>query len=276
MLTTKRTPLETERVKKTFLIFLTCIACLQVFSQKKNKLINGLYLQWGYNTEWYTRSNIHFNTMVDGVLHKFTIIKARAKDRDGLSSLYKKTLQISIPQYNYRVGFYLNPNHSRAIEINYDHAKYIVTDYRTVHIRGMIGQRYYDQDTIFFFNQVHFEHTNGANFYQVNYVHQLPLKKHQGKTFISAVWKAGAGILIPKTDVTLSGKRVDNRFKVSGYCLGIEGGARLFLSKRFFLEATGKAGFANYTNALGLGNGRVNHSFGYLEMIGTIGYEIHF
>ena len=32
-----------------------------VSAQKKNKLLSGMYLQWGYNTEWYTKSNIHFN-----------------------------------------------------------------------------------------------------------------------------------------------------------------------------------------------------------------------
>ena len=48
-------------------------------AQKKSKLLTGMYLQWGYNTEWYTKSNIHFNSVVNGVPHNFTLLKASMK-----------------------------------------------------------------------------------------------------------------------------------------------------------------------------------------------------
>ena len=79
-----------------------------------------MYLQWGYNTEWYGKSNIHFRDVVSGVKHDFTIYKAKAHDRNDLDAIAKKPVEISIPQYNYRIGFYLNPQHSKAIEINFD------------------------------------------------------------------------------------------------------------------------------------------------------------
>src|SRR6188474_2064534 len=82
-------------------------------AQKKNKFISGMYLQWGYNTEWYTKSTIHFNTMVDGVHHDFTIYKAKAHDRADMDAIIKKPVQISVPQYNYRLGFYLDKKHRR-------------------------------------------------------------------------------------------------------------------------------------------------------------------
>ncbi len=151
---------------------------LSASAQKKSKLITGMYLQWGYNTEWYTRSNIHFNTMVDGVPHNFTIFKVRAHDRSDMDGLVKQPLQVSIPQYNYRVGFYLNKQHTRAIEINFDHTKYIIYNNQTVRAKGTIGNETFDKDTSFTKNQVHFEHTNGANFYHINYVKQYTLKKN--------------------------------------------------------------------------------------------------
>ena len=80
----------------------------------KNKVINGLYLQWGYNTEWYTKSNIHFRDLVNGVNHDFTIYKAKAHDRNDLDAITKKPIEISIPQYNYRIGFYLNAKKNKA------------------------------------------------------------------------------------------------------------------------------------------------------------------
>lgn len=261
--------------KLTGLILLSAFITT-VSAQKKNKLISGIYLQWGYNTEWYTNSKIHFNSVVDGVDHNFTISKAKAHDRGDMDGLIKKPLEFTVPQYNYRIGFYLNKKHTKAIEINYDHTKYIVYNNQVVRAKGNIGGDYFDKDTSFKFNEVHFEHTNGANFYQVNYVQQYELKRNSRRPVFTALWKAGAGILIPKTDVTLSNKRVDNRFHIAGYCIGAEAGARWYISRKLFFEGTAKTGFANYTNALAAGNGKVNHSFGYLELIGTIGYDINF
>lgn len=235
-----------------------------------------MYLQWGYNTEWYTKSNIHFKDVVNGVPHDFTIYKAVAHDRNDLDAIYKKPIEISIPQYNYRIGFYLNKSHTQAVEINYDHTKYIVYDNQLLHAKGTIGTGYFDKDTAFNYSQLHFEHTNGANFYHINYVRQYLLTKNNKRPLFTAVWKAGAGILIPKTDITLSGKRVDNRFHIAGYCVGAEGGGRWYFSKKWFLEGTAKTGFANYTNALAAGGGKVNHSFGYFELIGTVGCDVKF
>ena len=58
-------------------------------AQKKTKLLTGMYLQWGYNTEWYTKSTIHFNTEVNGVPHNFTIYKAKAHDRSDMGAIAK-------------------------------------------------------------------------------------------------------------------------------------------------------------------------------------------
>ena len=97
-----------------------------------------------------------------------------------------------------------------------------------------------------------------------------------GEPLFTGLWKAGAGILIPKTDITLSGKRVDNKFHIAGFCFGAEGGARWYFAKKWFLEGMAKTGFADYTNSLAAGGGRVNHSFGYFELIGLVGYDIKF
>jgi hypothetical protein len=264
-------------MKKSILALLLLPAGLVAFSQKKEKLLKGMYLQWGYNTEWYTNSSIHFKGSVNGVPHDFTIYHARAHDQNDLSAVYKEPTQVSVPQYNYRIGFYLNDNHTRAIEINYDHTKYVVYDNQLLHAKGFIGNDSFDKDTSFSGSQMHFEHTNGANFYQINYVRAYNLKTKRHRSFISALWKGGAGILIPKTDVTLFGKRLDNRFHVAGYCVGLEGGAKIYpFSTHLFFEGTAKTGYANYLNALTVDGGKASHHFGYFELIGLVGYDINF
>lgn len=266
---------------RIYILAIALILSLPALAQKKkDKLLEGMYVQWGYNTEWYTKSNIHFK-MSNG--NNFILHHAKAHDKPDIDAVTKKPLEVSIPQYNYRVGFYLDKKHTTAIEINFDHPKYVVTDGQNVHVTGKIDGKPVDGDSIL--NRatfLHFEHTDGANWLHINYVkqHVLFTTKKKARPLVSYIWKAGAGINIPRTDFTWRGERLNNRFHVAGYNLGVEGGVRLYPLKKFFFEFTGKTGYVRYINALAdtpsqKGN-RATHGFGYFELIGLIGYDINF
>ncbi|MFT3911247.1 MAG: hypothetical protein QM737_17635 [Ferruginibacter sp.] len=266
---------------RTYLLAFVLLLSLPALAQKKkNKLIEGMYVQWGYNTEWYTKSTIHFK-MSNG--NNFILHNAKAHDKPDIDAVVKKPLEVSIPQYNYRVGFYLNKKHTTAIEINFDHAKYVVTDGQNVHVTGTIDGKPVNGDSVLNRESfLHFEHTDGANWLHINFVkhHVLFTTKKSGRPLFSYLWKAGAGINIPRTDFTWRGERLNNNFHVAGYNFGVEGGARLYPLKKFFFEFTGKTGYVRYVNALACtptqkGN-RATHGFGYFELIGTLGYEINF
>ncbi len=267
-------------MKKLLLLSFLLVISFSLFSQKKKHTFSGMYLQWGYNTEWYTKSNIHF-TMPGGT--NFTLHNAKASDRPDLDAIYKKPKDISIPQYNYRIGFYLNKAHTKAIELNFDHAKYIVNDWQQVHVTGTIdGKQVNGDSTLNPQTFLHFEHTDGANWLHINYVHQqvLLMNKNNKHPLINFIWKAGAGINIPRTDFTWRGDRLNNDFHVAGYNISTEAGVRLYPLKKLFLEFTGKTGYVKYLNALSNSNQlkgiRARHSFGYIEIIGLIGYDINF
>jgi hypothetical protein len=239
-----------------------------------------MYVQWGYNTEWYTKSNIHFK-MSNG--NDFTLHNAKAHDKPDLDAITKKPLEVSIPQYNYRIGFYLNKTQTRAIEINFDHPKYVVTQGQTVHVTGYIDKLAVNGDSVLDFQTfLHLEHTDGANWFHINYVqqHSLLNTKKTDRQLVNFIWKVGAGINIPRTDFTWRGDRLNNKFHVAGYNVGVEAGARIYPLKKIFLEFTSKSGYVKYVNALAnttheTGN-RVTHSFGYVELIGLIGVDIKF
>lgn len=267
-------------IKKAITLTALGLITLTVSAQKKRRLLSGMYIQWGYNTEWYTKSNIHFS-MPNGT--NFTLHHAKALDRADMDAIYKKPLDVSIPQYNYRIGFYLNRKHSRAIELNFDHAKYIVTDWQTVNVTGSIdGVTVNGDSTLNPQTFLHFEHTDGANWLHFNYVQQqnLLMKMHSKNPLLSFVWKAGAGINIPRTDFTWRGDRLNNDFHIAGYNISAEAGLRLYPLKKLFVEFTGKSGYVKYLNALSNSNAikgiRARHSFGYFELIGTLGYDINF
>jgi hypothetical protein len=245
-------------------------------AQKNGRWIDGMYFQWGYNTEWYTKSNIKFNTIVNGVPHNFTLYNVKAKDKPDFDGIYKNTIEISIPQYNYRIGFYINKQKTKALEINFDHTKYVIENNQNLRMKGIIGSKTFDVDTSFNKEDLHLEHTDGANFLQVNYVQQKVLRKKNNRPQFTFVWKAGAGIVIPRTDATVGGKRIDNWFHVAGYCLGVEAGSRWYFARNWFLETTAKTGYARYTNALAIDGGKISHGFGYVELIATAGYQFMF
>lgn len=239
-----------------------------------------MYIQWGYNTEWYTKSNIHFK-MANG--DNFTLHNAKAHDKPDMDAILKKPLEVSIPQYNYRMGFYLDKKHHRALELNFDHIKYVVTDEQRVRVSGTIGGVKVDADSILNGDRfLHLEHTDGGNLLHLNYVQQNTLAYTSNKTrpLVTLLWKAGAGINIPRTDFTYRGDQLNNNFHIAGYNVSAEAGARIYPTRKLFLEFTAKSGFVNYVDALAntnqLKGSRVNHHFGYVELIGLIGYDINF
>jgi hypothetical protein len=266
-------------MRKIFFVVLFIILGELSFAQK-GKLLKGMYIQWGYNKEWYTRSNIRFK-LANG--DDFTFLMAKAHDKPDLDAVYKNPVEISIPQYNYRFGFYLNDKHTKAIELNFDHIKYVVTDYQKVRVRGVINKVQVDADSILDPNNfVHLEHTDGGNLLHINYVQQKTLLMNKANTrpLVNLIWKVGAGINIPRTDFTYRGDRYNNAFHIAGYNLAAEAGARYYFGKRWFLEGTGKTGYVRYINALANTNtdkgNRVIHAFGYFEFIALVGYDIKF
>jgi hypothetical protein len=248
------------------------------------KAVKGtFYFAWGYNRDWYSKSDIHFkNTSTDynpvtkapDDSYDFTVYDVAAKDRPGFQTIL--TTGLTIPQYVSRIGYYFNKKHDLGVEINFDHAKYVMEYNQTLHVKGTIHGQYIDQDTLISpYTFLHFEHTNGANFLMFNIIkrQQLFLSANQ-KHKVSGVVKLGGGMVIPKTDVTLFGQRVDNRFHIAGYIVGLEAGFRYEVFKYVFLEYTGKGAFCNYTRVLVNGTEKAKHHFWVFENILTVGVQV--
>lgn len=266
---------------------------LSVFSQEKekkeicdcpsqSKVGKGtLYLAWGYNRDWYSKSDIHIKNL-SGELntttgnydyYDFTIHDATARDRSGFKEMLHTDL--SIPQYNYRLGYFFNGKHDMGIELNFDHAKYIMRDWQTLHVSGQIFGEAIDKDTLINPGTfLHFEHSDGANFLMLNIMkrQRLFVSKNK-KIWLSGIVKAGAGPVIPRTQVTLFGQDLNNCFHIAGWCAGVEAGLRFDLFKYIYLEYTGKGLYADYRNVLVLGSGRAHHHFWAAENILVLGLQ---
>ena len=245
------------------------------------KVKGTFYLAWGYNRDWFSKSDIHFKNTTEVVNNQkggvqsydFTIYDVTARDRPGIKDIFRTDL--TIPQYNYRIGYYFNKKYDMGIEINFDHVKYIMEDFQTRHVTGTIHGQTIDKDTLIDPNTfLHFEHSDGANFLMLNFMKRQKLfVSKNDKHWISAVAKIGFGPVIPRTDVTLFGDHLNNRFHVAGYCTGVEVGLRYDAFKHIYLEYTAKGSFANYTDVLVIGEGRAHHYFWTFENILVLGYE---
>jgi hypothetical protein len=278
---------------KFFLIFL-CMPLINWAQEDAVKAINKacncmgnyksgkgtFYISWGYNKDYFTKSDIHLYNSTsqsypnarDMNGYNFTIKKAKATDRPRFNELFSSDL--SIPQYSYRLGYYFNDSRNLGIEINFDHAKYVMVDDQYVRVRGVINGKFYNVDTLVSTDFLKFEHTNGANFLMINFLKRRTLLKSTNQQhWLSVVIKTGAGIVIPKTDVTLWGERLDNRFHIAGYIAGADIGLRYDLYKYFFFETSGKGVFANYMNVLTIGSGKANHHFFAYEWLGSLGFQ---
>lgn len=238
------------------------------------------YLLWGYNREVYTKSTIHFQNDGDPTrfdefgVYDFTLYDVKAHDRPNFEAI-PDIINITIPQFNFRIGYFFNNDKDWGIELNYDHPKYVVTDYQTVRIKGTILGQYVNKDTLMDPQYIHFEHSDGANFIMLMAMKRWKLQTKNGKHTIGFVLKPGLGIVYPRTDVTLFGNQINNKWKVAGVILGVEGAVRGELYKHFIVEFAGKVAGANYINCLvqGKGNGKASQKFGTLECVLSIGYQ---
>lgn len=250
----------------------------------KTKKGGTIYVSAGFTRAWWGKSDLH---LVDrsGKYHEatgqnnnydFTVYNATAKDRPDFDKL-TDLVNFTVPQYAYRLGYYFNNKSDIGIEINYDHTKYIVNDYQRVHIKGEINGTYIDADTILDPKKLlHFEHSDGANFLLFNFVKRW--KFINPSKLFNAGWvvKGGVGCMIPRTDVTLFGERLNNDFKIAGWMAGVESGLRVEFMKYAFFEFVGKASYVDYVNAfvLGKGNGKASHKVNCYQLTLTLGAQL--
>lgn len=231
-----------------------------------------IYLTWGYHRDSYTTSNIHFkDSRTDN--YDFKLYKAKAKDQVDVSDFLHTPL--TVPQYVLNIGYILKDRRGWGVEFSWDHLKYVVYDGQTLHLKGMIRGQYFDQDTVVTHDFVHFEHTNGNNYAMLSAVKQMNLLKSNRRNHsINALFKLGAGALVPKTDSYIMGNHNDGPFRFSGYVVGASANIRYITLKYFFVEAGLKAAFANYTHAKLYDKGFAKHSFFSLQSVGSVGLSV--
>ncbi|MCB9263098.1 MAG: hypothetical protein H6607_12050 [Flavobacteriales bacterium] len=210
------------------------------------------YAHWGWNEDWYTKSDIRLH----GSDYDFTLYDVKANDRQTPFSWASYFLinQISIPQTNLDLGYYFKENYS--ISAGFDHMKYVMPQDQTVAITGNIsraGSEYsgiYNNDSIQLTREfLRYEHTNGLNyvFLEINR-HDQWLNLFNSNLKIGTSMGISPALLRPRTDVWFLRTHGPNVFHNAGYGINAKLGLNVILWKHFNLTTEIKGGYINMPN----------------------------
>lgn len=217
------------------------------------------YFSWGYSRQQYAPSDIHVSQPELG--NDFTVHKAKASDfpssiGDSIKSLFE--LNFTDPQENLRIGKFMNPEKTFAIEFSLDHSKYNVDMGQTVDVSGTVNNQPAPGNITVNDQNFNYALHNGLNHLMINavWLHHLagPENKAGDLQLISRV---GAGILLPHADNTIFGNPNEvgpkndnvccfNRndwWQINGWTTGVEVGFRYRVYKSIFVELTSKIAY---------------------------------
>jgi len=214
---------------------------------EKNNQKGKLYVYWGWNRGWYTTSDISFG----GPDYDFNLNKVVAKDRQTPFSLnaYLNPTLITIPQYNFRVGYFISKNYD--ISFGVDHMKYVVQSEQTVQISGYISSteteydgEYDNDDIIIEEGFLNFEHTDGLNYLNVE-IRRFDNIFDFNKVKINLTEGFGLGALLPKTNSTLLNNERHDDFHLAGYGISAVVAINISFYEIFFIQSELKGGYIN-------------------------------
>ena len=274
-------------MKKFFKIFLIFFVGSFVFGQNSNdeKTEIGskkpfgkkgtMFVFWGWNRAAFSKSDIHFK----GNGYDFVLHNVVAHDRPSdLSWDYINPKEVSIPQFNFRYGYFIKDN--LAIVIAQDHMKYVMDQNQTVDITGNISDPVYANmvqngkinlaDEKF----LTFEHTDGLNYVNAG-VEKYKNISSKEKVEILWAYGGGLGVMFPKSNVKLFGNERSDRFHVAGFGADVRTNINFIFWKRLMARVEAKFGYINMPDVKTTLNNKpdkASHDFVFGQINFGVGY----
>jgi hypothetical protein len=231
-------------------------------SAKMDRALNeepNWYFSWGYSRQRYAPSDIHVSQ--PGLGNDFTVHQAAGSDFPATAQQTIEALgnfEFTLPQENVRVGKFMNPEKTFAIEFSLDHSKYQTDLGQVAQVSGMVNRQPYNANMVLDANNFFYALHNGLNHLMVNavWLHHLAGPEKQAGD-LQLISRAGAGILLPHADNTVFGKQNEvgpkneniccfasnDWWQVNGWTAGVEVGVRYRVYKSVYLELTQKLAY---------------------------------
>lgn len=238
-----------------------------------------MFIYWGWNRSNYSKSDITFK----GDNYNFTLDNVTAEDKPKPFGIYYFKLdEITIPQTNFRVGYFFHDHYNVALGV--DHMKYVMRNDQTVRINGNINTGSEDYDGIYNNDDIFldedfltFEHTDGLNYVTVEVNRFDTVDNWIGFSVknidINLTEGIGVGVLYPKTNTQILGNERYDEFHVSGFGMSAHVGLDLTFFKYFFIQYNFKAGYINMQDIRTTANtsDSASQHFTYLENMWVFG-----
>jgi hypothetical protein len=240
----------------------------QGWFQSENKK-GQLSIYWGYNRSHYTPSDIRFT----GSEYDFTLSDVKAKDRPSDFGIepYFKANTFTIPQYNFRLGYFIGPKWS--LNFGIDHMKYVMVQNQTVKIDGYIDDdnsvyqgQFNGEEVLLTSDFLQFEHTDGLNYVNIEAQYFDNLYRFTEKHSVNFYAGGGLGIVYPKSNVQVFNVERSDVFHLAGYGISTKAGINITLWKYFFIQTDYNFGFLHMPDVLTRPSGaadRASHHFFY-------------
>ncbi len=207
------------------------------------------FFYWGGNRAYYSTSDIRFT----GADYDFTLENATAHDRPkGYHIDYINPSKMTIPQTNFRMGYFLNDHYN--ISIGWDHMKYVMSQNKVVSYSGNYpNEGTFDEslpgnEVLLTDKFLTFEHTDGLNYIHVEITRVDDISKwfnlpNTDKFQINLSEGFGAGVILPKTNTKLFAKERYDEFHLSGFGISAKAGLTFTFYKHFFIQTELKTGY---------------------------------
>ena len=248
-------------MKPIFLPFslLILLFTTNVFSQEQLKIQDKytahnkgkFFITWGGNRETYSKSDVTFR----GKDYNFTLENIQAHDKPkGWHIDYINPVKMTIPQTNFRLGYFVNDHYS--ITIGVDHMKYVMFQDRVVNITGnypdagTYGEILPNNQVLLTEDFLTYEHTDGLNYINTEFSRHDDISsvfkiENTDKIQVNLTEGVGVGFLYPKTNTKLLGKERHDDFHISGYGTSLKAGLNITFFKHFYIQGELKGGYIN-------------------------------
>jgi len=245
------------------------------------------YASWGYSRQQYAPSDIHVSQ--PGLGNNFTVRQVAASDfpatvEHSLRSLTQ--LNWTDPQENVRVGKFMNPEKTFAIELSLDHSKYNTNGNQVAQVTGVINGQAVNTPMVLDPQTFDYALHNGLNHIMVNavWLHHLAGPEQQ-TGHLQAISRVGAGILLPHAENTILGRtsqvgpkseRIcctgrDDWWQINGWTAGVEVGLRYRVYKSLYMELTQKLAYG-VLNRVPVYQGSADQTIWMSEQVLSVGY----
>ena len=260
------------------------------------------FIFWGYNRSAYSKSDINFKG--DG--YNFTITGVRAVDEPDKDFIqYINPATVSIPEFNFRMGYYINDK--TFLSIGWDHMKYGIVKQST-YLTGTITKDNNGDKNVGNYNNTevevgeagdaeilvpsiidslpkgfvsNFEHCDGLNdvVFELGRQEQLWISKNHLDA-LSVIGTISLGMEIPDSDCDILGYSPKHdmnagkkAFHLAGYSFSASIGLQFDFFKHFFLQTRLKGGYINLPDINTTSTGdKASQHFDFIEPMLVVGY----